>query len=204
MVGIRRREPQLLEDVPHVLLDCVIASASAIAALERLSAISPSTSRARAEIGEWARAAAPWLQASPAAEWKSEAPRQWRGSSWQPSNRPAAASNLQAVGFRSDVTVFRLNARRRPKTGSESAFRRRKGGTRAPVEVDARSDEGRERCSCEQAGPAERTEAAVVGHLGELTGVVVAALSAVVNDDWITAPRYSWRTRRSRRRCSSR
>jgi len=79
VVGIRRREPQLLEDVPHVLLDCVIASASAIAALERLSAISPSTSRARAEIGEWARAAAPWLQASPAAEWKSEAPRQWRG-----------------------------------------------------------------------------------------------------------------------------
>jgi hypothetical protein len=35
-----------------------------------------------------------------------------------------AASVLQASGFRSDVTVFRLNARPRPKTGSESAFRR--------------------------------------------------------------------------------
>src|SRR5437867_5530272 len=37
----------------------------------------------------------------------------------------SAASVLQASGFRSDVTVFRLNARRRPKTGSESAFSRK-------------------------------------------------------------------------------
>ena len=34
-----------------------------------------------------------------------------------------AASVLQASGFRGDVTVFRLNARSRPKTGSEPAFR---------------------------------------------------------------------------------
>jgi hypothetical protein len=34
------------------------------------------------------------------------------------------ASALQASGFRSDVTVFRLNARPRQKTGSLSAFRR--------------------------------------------------------------------------------
>jgi hypothetical protein len=34
------------------------------------------------------------------------------------------ASVLQASGFRSDVTVFRLNARSLPKTGSEPAFRR--------------------------------------------------------------------------------
>jgi hypothetical protein len=34
------------------------------------------------------------------------------------------ASVLQASGFRADVTVFRLNARLRPKTGSDSAFRR--------------------------------------------------------------------------------
>ena len=39
-------------------------------------------------------------------------------------NRPAAASTLQALSFRRDVTVFRLNARSRPKTGSELAFRR--------------------------------------------------------------------------------
>src|SRR5437763_11369421 len=39
---------------------------------------------------------------------------------------PAArtASVLQASDFRRDVTVFRLNARSRPKTGSEAAFRR--------------------------------------------------------------------------------
>jgi hypothetical protein len=36
----------------------------------------------------------------------------------------SAASVLQASGFRSDATVFRLNARSRPKTGSEPAFRR--------------------------------------------------------------------------------
>jgi hypothetical protein len=35
-----------------------------------------------------------------------------------------AASVLQASGFRSDVTAFRLNARPRPKIGSEPAFRR--------------------------------------------------------------------------------
>jgi hypothetical protein len=35
-----------------------------------------------------------------------------------------AASVLQASGLPSDVTVFRLNARPRPKTGSRSAFRR--------------------------------------------------------------------------------
>jgi hypothetical protein len=35
-----------------------------------------------------------------------------------------AASVLQASGFRGDVTVFRLNARLRPKTGSESTFQR--------------------------------------------------------------------------------
>jgi hypothetical protein len=34
------------------------------------------------------------------------------------------ASVLQASAFRSDVTVFRLNARLRPKTSSERAFRR--------------------------------------------------------------------------------
>ena len=34
------------------------------------------------------------------------------------------ASVLQALGFRGDVTVFRLNAPPRPKTGSDSAFRR--------------------------------------------------------------------------------
>jgi hypothetical protein len=39
-------------------------------------------------------------------------------------NPPAAASALQASDFRSDVTVFRLNARPWPKTGSEPAFRR--------------------------------------------------------------------------------
>ena len=31
-------------------------------------------------------------------------------------------SMLQASGFRSDVTVFRLNTRSRPKSGSEPAF----------------------------------------------------------------------------------
>jgi hypothetical protein len=36
----------------------------------------------------------------------------------------AAASVLQASGFRSDVTVFRLDARPPPKTGSDPAFRR--------------------------------------------------------------------------------
>jgi hypothetical protein len=39
------------------------------------------------------------------------------------SNGPAAASVLQAFGFRWDVTVFRLNARPRPNR-SEPAFRR--------------------------------------------------------------------------------
>src|SRR5919204_1501319 len=34
------------------------------------------------------------------------------------------ASLLQASGFRGDVTVFRLNARPPPKTGSDRAFRR--------------------------------------------------------------------------------
>jgi hypothetical protein len=34
------------------------------------------------------------------------------------------ASVLEASGFRRDATVFRLNARARPKTGSDSAFRR--------------------------------------------------------------------------------
>jgi hypothetical protein len=38
--------------------------------------------------------------------------------------RAWAASVLQAAGFRGDVTAFRLNARLRPKTGSEPAFRR--------------------------------------------------------------------------------
>jgi hypothetical protein len=41
-----------------------------------------------------------------------------------PSVRLEAASVLQASGFRSDVTVFRLNARPRPKTGSSPTFRR--------------------------------------------------------------------------------
>jgi hypothetical protein len=40
------------------------------------------------------------------------------------SDRLAAASILQAPRFRSDVTVFRLPARPRPRTGSEPAFRR--------------------------------------------------------------------------------
>jgi hypothetical protein len=40
------------------------------------------------------------------------------------SERLQVASILQASGFRSDVTVFRLNARSRPKAGSEPAFRR--------------------------------------------------------------------------------
>src|SRR5213592_4382515 len=35
-----------------------------------------------------------------------------------------AASILQASDFCSDVTVFRLNARPRPRTGSKPAFRR--------------------------------------------------------------------------------
>jgi hypothetical protein len=35
-----------------------------------------------------------------------------------------AARVLQASRFRKDVTAFRLNARPRPKTGSEPAFRR--------------------------------------------------------------------------------
>jgi hypothetical protein len=38
--------------------------------------------------------------------------------------RTRAASVLQASGFRGDVTVFRLKARPRPKTGSEPAFLR--------------------------------------------------------------------------------
>src|SRR5512132_3218755 len=46
------------------------------------------------------------------------------------SNRLAAASALQASGFRWDVTVFRVHARSRPKTGPEPAFRR---NTAAPV-----------------------------------------------------------------------
>src|SRR5262245_58692340 len=36
---------------------------------------------------------------------------------------PPGASVLQASGFRSDVTAFRLNARQLPQTGSETAFR---------------------------------------------------------------------------------
>src|SRR5262249_61392205 len=36
--------------------------------------------------------------------------------------RPAAASVLQAPGFRSDVTVFRLNAMAVDESGSEPAF----------------------------------------------------------------------------------
>src|SRR6266516_6653144 len=40
------------------------------------------------------------------------------------SARLQVASVLQASGFRSDVTVFRLNARPRRQTGSEAAFRR--------------------------------------------------------------------------------
>jgi hypothetical protein len=40
------------------------------------------------------------------------------------SERRRVASILQASAFRSDVTVFRLNARPRPKTGSYPAFRR--------------------------------------------------------------------------------
>ena len=43
------------------------------------------------------------------------------GEGW---NRDAAASVLQASRFRGDVTVFRLNARPPPKTGSDPAFRR--------------------------------------------------------------------------------
>jgi hypothetical protein len=39
------------------------------------------------------------------------------------SERLQVASALQASGFRSDVTLFRLNARPRKKTGSLSAFR---------------------------------------------------------------------------------
>jgi hypothetical protein len=40
------------------------------------------------------------------------------------SARLQVASVLQASGFRSDVTVFRLNARPRRRTGSEPAFTR--------------------------------------------------------------------------------
>jgi hypothetical protein len=40
------------------------------------------------------------------------------------SARLQVASVLQASRFRSDVTVFRLNARPRRQTGSEAAFRR--------------------------------------------------------------------------------
>jgi hypothetical protein len=40
------------------------------------------------------------------------------------SERLQVASTLQASGFRSDVTAFRLNAQSRRKTGSEPAFRR--------------------------------------------------------------------------------
>jgi hypothetical protein len=40
------------------------------------------------------------------------------------SERLQFASTLQASGFRSDVTVFRLNALSRRKIGSEPAFRR--------------------------------------------------------------------------------
>jgi hypothetical protein len=39
-------------------------------------------------------------------------------------NRPLAASVLQASGFRSDVTVFRLNATAEGEPGSQTAFRR--------------------------------------------------------------------------------
>ena len=45
-------------------------------------------------------------------------------SSLSGSRRGRAASVLQASRFRRDVTAFRLNARPRPKTGSEPAFRR--------------------------------------------------------------------------------
>ena len=39
-------------------------------------------------------------------------------------DRPAAASVLQASAFRSDVTVFRLNATTEVQSGSEPAFGR--------------------------------------------------------------------------------
>ncbi len=45
-------------------------------------------------------------------------------SPWRCWNRHLAASVLQASGFRSDATVFRLNARPQLKTASEPAFRR--------------------------------------------------------------------------------
>ena len=51
------------------------------------------------------------------------------------SERLQVASTLQASGFRSDVTVFRLNARPRPKTGSESAFLRNTAEQVYPIEA---------------------------------------------------------------------
>jgi hypothetical protein len=47
----------------------------------------------------------------------------------------SAASVLQASSFRSDVTVFRLNARSRPKTGPEPAFRRNTAACVYPIEA---------------------------------------------------------------------
>jgi hypothetical protein len=46
------------------------------------------------------------------------------GVVWVWLQRLELASVLQAGGFRGDITVFRLNAGARPKTGSECAFRR--------------------------------------------------------------------------------
>jgi hypothetical protein len=43
--------------------------------------------------------------------------------------------SLQASGFRSDVTVFRLKARSRPNTGSEPAFRRKCGARVYTIEA---------------------------------------------------------------------
>jgi len=52
-------------------------------------------------------------------------PNLWRDrSEFSRSRRGRAASVLQASRFRRDVTAFRLDARPRPKTGSEPAFRR--------------------------------------------------------------------------------
>jgi hypothetical protein len=64
--------------------------------------------------------------AQPAAQRHAPAARPahvWKGLPVLVGNRRAAASVLQASRFRGDGTVFRLNARPPPKTGSDPAFR---------------------------------------------------------------------------------
>ena len=62
-----------------------------------------------------------WLQ--PGATGLEPATPAWQVG-FSGSRRGRAASVLQASRFRRDVIAFRLNARPRPKTGSEPAFRR--------------------------------------------------------------------------------